>query len=296
MTFEQLFAAYFVSQTLSLTTSAVSLPHIDNSANIFRPVKRADPSWHPSCDNHPQIKDAWPRALHMAQHTIDVLTSNDPFSNQNAVNQSPFELWWEPARLNLFGQNSLTSHDQMLEFYQNIAIGPPVTIACVDPPNGKGASRCAEDENLWMYRLKLDPNGNADEYADDKSVGFADGNNLVVCPVALPGGKANIKTLADLNPKAGDPIATYRYTYEFQLVHELAHVVGAERDIKYGMPDCTQLARGATNAAPSDTPANNADSWALFALAVSDVSSPPMSDFDWTGGDSGENARRYTQN
>ncbi|OAG06018.1 uncharacterized protein CC84DRAFT_743504 [Paraphaeosphaeria sporulosa] len=161
MTFEQLFAAYFVSQTLSLTTSAVSLPHIDNSANTFRPVKRADPSWHPSCDNHPQIKDAWPRALHMAQHTIDVLTSNDPFSNQNAVNQSPFELWWEPARLNLFGQNSLTSHDQMLgilvcenqnpsrltieaEFYQNIAIGPPVTIACVDPPNGKGASRCAE--------------------------------------------------------------------------------------------------------------------------------------------------------
>jgi hypothetical protein len=117
-----------------------------------------------------------------------------------------------------------------------------------------------------MYRLNLSPNGNADDYADDKSFGFADGNNLVVCPVALPNGQAGITTLADLKPKAGDPIAMYRYTYEFQSVHELAHVVGAEKDIKYGMPDCTELARGATNAAPSDRPANNADSWALFAL------------------------------
>jgi hypothetical protein len=114
MTFKQFFAAYFVSQALSLTGFAASLPHIDNSAETRRPVKRADPTWHPSCDEHPQIKDAWPRALHMAQHAIDVLTSNDPFSDQNAVNQSPFELWWEPARLNLFGQNSLTSHDEML--------------------------------------------------------------------------------------------------------------------------------------------------------------------------------------
>lgn len=117
-----------------------------------------------------------------------------------------------------------------------------------------------------MYRLKLDPNGNADEYADDKSFGFADGNNLVVCPVALPDGKARINTLTDLEPKAGHPIADYRSTYEFQFVHELAHVVGAERDIQYGMPNCTKLAKGATNAAPSDRPANNADSWALFAL------------------------------
>jgi hypothetical protein len=115
-----------------------------------------------------------------------------------------------------------------------------------------------------MYRLELEPNGEG--YADDKSLGFVDGNNLVVCPVALPNGKAGVKTLADLKPKAGDPIATYRNTYEFQLVHELAHVVGAEKDIVYGMPDCTRLAAGATNAAPEDRPANNADSWALFAL------------------------------
>jgi hypothetical protein len=86
----------------------------------------------------------------------------------------------------------------------------------------------------------------------NKSLGFSDGNNLVVCPVALPNGEAGIKILADLKLKAGDPIAMYRKTYEFQFVHELAHVVGAKRDIKYGMPDCTELARGATNAAPSD--------------------------------------------
>lgn len=114
MTFKQLLAAYFVSQAVFLTGFAASLPHIDDSAEIHRHVKRADPTWHPSCDKYPKIKNAWPRALHMAQHAIDVLTSNDPFSDQNAVNQSPFELWWEPARLNLFGQNSLTSHDDML--------------------------------------------------------------------------------------------------------------------------------------------------------------------------------------
>jgi hypothetical protein len=115
-----------------------------------------------------------------------------------------------------------------------------------------------------MYSLKLDPNGNADEYADDKSFGFADGNNLVVCLAALLNGQADIENLADLKPKAGDPIVTYRSTFEFQLVHELAHVVGAEKDIKYGMPDCTKLAKDATNAALSDRPANDADSWALF--------------------------------
>ncbi|KAF2729077.1 hypothetical protein EJ04DRAFT_568986 [Polyplosphaeria fusca] len=120
MTFKQLFAAYFVSQALSLTVFAASLPHIHKSAEMHRPVKRADPTWHPSCDEHPKIKDAWPRALHMAQHAIDVLASNDPFSDQNAVNQSPFELWWEPARLNLFGQNSLTSHDDMLTVVSNL--------------------------------------------------------------------------------------------------------------------------------------------------------------------------------
>jgi hypothetical protein len=115
-----------------------------------------------------------------------------------------------------------------------------------------------------MYRLNVGPD--REGYADDKELGFVDGQNLVVCPVALPNGEAGIKTLADMKPRAGDPIADYRYTYEFQLVHELAHVVGAEKDIKYGMPDCTALARGATNAAPEDRPANNADSWALFAL------------------------------
>lgn len=114
MTFKQLFAAYFVSQILPLPSYAAFLPHVSNSAETVRPVKRADPTWHPSCDNQPQIKDAWGRALRMAQHTIDVLNSDDPFSDQGAVNQSPFELWWEPARLNLFGQNSLTSHDEML--------------------------------------------------------------------------------------------------------------------------------------------------------------------------------------
>lgn len=114
-----------------------------------------------------------------------------------------------------------------------------------------------------MYRLNLDPNNEG--YADDKSVGFADGNNLIICPVALPGGSAKITTLASQSPKAGDALATYRYTYEFQLVHELAHVVGAEFDHKYGMPDCTQLTSDASNGA-SKKPADNADSWALFAL------------------------------
>ena len=117
-----------------------------------------------------------------------------------------------------------------------------------------------------MYRLNLDPNGEG--YADDKSMGFADGNNLIVCPVALPGGRAGIKTLASRSPQAGDALATYRYTYEFQLVHELAHVVGAQFDHKYGMPDCTQMARDAANGG-SQEPADNADSWALFALGES---------------------------
>ncbi|KAF2451007.1 hypothetical protein P171DRAFT_516748 [Karstenula rhodostoma CBS 690.94] len=294
MTIKQLFAAYFVSQSLSLAPSAASLPHVSNSPAAIRPEKRADPTWHSSCDGYPEIRDAWGRALHMAQHTIDVLSSNDPFSDQNAVNQSPFDLWWEPARLNLFGQNSLTSHDQMLDFYHQIANGPPVTVACSDPPNGKDPSfsRCdLYDQDTWMYRLNLDPNG--DGYADDRSVGFADGNNLVICPKALPGG--TVKSLVDQKPQAGDPIATYRYTYEFQLVHELAHVVGAAFDHKYGMPDCTQLARDAASGTSSQRPADNADSWALFALAVSDVSSPPMSDFDWTGGSTGGNSRHYTQ-
>lgn len=118
-----------------------------------------------------------------------------------------------------------------------------------------------------MYRLNLDPN--RDGYIDDKSVGFVDGNNLVVCPVALPGGNAGIKTLADQKPQAGDALAKYRYTYEFQLVHELAHVVGAEFDHKYGMPDCTQLTRDAASGTTSQRPVENADSWALFALGES---------------------------
>lgn len=87
-----------------------------------------------------------------------------------------------------------------------------------------------------------------------------------MCPVSLLDGKAGITNLANLIPKAGDPITTYRKTYECQLVYELAHVVGAERDLEYGMPNCTKLAKGATTTALSHTPGDNTDSWALFAL------------------------------
>lgn len=136
---------------------------------------------------------------------------------------------------------------------------------------------------LDAYQLPLDnSNPNDQEYVDDKALGFVDGQNIVLCPETLPGGKRGFDLLANLKPAAGDDIEKFKSSYASMFTHEFSHLYGT-KDFKkvygYGFRAAVRIAAdtaAGTNAVDSDagekpTPGKNADSFAFFALGSSSL-------------------------
>lgn len=132
-------------------------------------------------------------------------------------------------------------------------------------PENKGDG---ENKGLAAYRFHVDPN-DKDTYPDDTAVGYADGNNLVVCNFAIRR-YAPLKTY-DPKPAPGQPFEQYKWTYGSMFVHEFSHIFGTldSSVYEYGYTASTQLVSDTIAGKSKDksvTPGMFADSYSFLAL------------------------------
>lgn len=112
------------------------------------------------------------------------------------------------------------------------------------------------------------------EGAEELACGYTAGHNIVVCPVALPGGSRGFGNLADAKPTAGSSLECSKNTWGAMFVHELSHTFGAfdyGTPYGYGFEAAKRIATDAGNSANGKgtngaTPMANADTWSLFSL------------------------------
>nr|OQO29286.1 hypothetical protein B0A51_04080 [Rachicladosporium sp. CCFEE 5018] len=121
---------------------------------------------------------------------------------------------------------------------------------------------------------------------DIEKCGWGKGRNIVLCTDTLLGGAKNFKLLRETTPAAGMSMGEIKRTYGATMLHELSHVYDAV-DIPggYDYEGVVSLRSAAESGRNRAFPGKNADSYALFGVAVATQdSTPPMDSFDWSTG------------
>ncbi|KAI9754817.1 MAG: lumenal Hsp70 protein [Chaenotheca gracillima] len=242
-------------------------------------LKRAAPNFKVTCNNYPEVKQGWNEALEMAAHAAQVLVSKNPYAKHVRI------------RAALWGDERKTSTSEIIQKYQAIAAGPPVTIHCGEPPGYTILGRTCQDQGfkatLHGYRTLVGPKvkNPREEFDLDTNRmhiwGFEEGSNIVLCDTFLSHTVSGYSLLSDMHPVRGSNIDHFKTNWASFFVHELSHIEPHETndDAGYGFEAAKTL-----GTVRGKHPIRNADTFGFFALAVSHQSTPNFDDFEWSTG------------
>ncbi|KAM7200311.1 hypothetical protein V8F33_004029 [Rhypophila sp. PSN 637] len=192
---------------------------------------------------------------------------------------------WASSKYKRVGNgNSLPNE---IIFHCSEAWGRYLSQINTNPVNGGTKTQCGVDTEAITIRIRSGDIPPANDPDNDPGTGaFRSGTHILLCDrfFAHPAMSALEPILED------NHISRWLDSHGSIMLHELMHASDSRiRDGGYGYSGCLAVARGQGPRDSSILPEFNAETWALFAISVSDWPRPNerrgrMRDWEWTDG------------